>query len=105
MELDNLQKKVAEFVKVHNIETSVENRLLDLVSEIGEVAKEALKGNNYGKSKFVKTEAWDEEIGDVLFAIICLANVTETCLERALLNVLKKYEERANISGALSSGK
>jgi len=54
------QKSVANFVKKHNLESSGESRLLDLLSEIGELAKEALEGSGYGKNPFTQTEAWEE---------------------------------------------
>ena len=51
--MENIQKFVAEFVEKAGVETSVEFRLLDLVSEMGELSKEVLKGTNYGKRVFV----------------------------------------------------
>ena len=44
------QQVVAEFVSAHHLEAPPEIRVLDLVSEVGEVAKEALKGSAYGLS-------------------------------------------------------
>lgn len=39
MELKQQQIRVIEFVKEHQLEASVEARLLDLVSEVGELSK------------------------------------------------------------------
>lgn len=88
------QEKVKKFVAQYNYETSVENRLLDLCSELGELAKEILKSNNYGKQEFKINEHFRDELGDVLFSIICLANSTDTDLEEALSFVLNKYARR-----------
>ena len=41
--MTELQKIVAEFVDQHGLHMDVIHRLLDLVSEVGELAKEALK--------------------------------------------------------------
>ena len=41
----DFQNRVARFVEEYDLEAGVEIRLLDLISEIGEVAKEVLKGN------------------------------------------------------------
>lgn len=41
----DFQQRVGRFVAEHGLETSAETRLLDLVSEWGEVAKEILRGN------------------------------------------------------------
>lgn len=39
-----MQTKVEQFVGQYGLETPLEHRLLDLLSELGEVAKEVLKG-------------------------------------------------------------
>ena len=62
-----LPKIYRNFVKNHNLESSVESRLLDLLSEIGGLAKEALKGSGYGKNPFTQTEVWEEELADAFF--------------------------------------
>ncbi len=105
MKVYDLQKKVADFVRVNNLETNVEMRLLDLVSEIGELSKEVLKGSNYGKEDFHITDEWTNELGDVLFTLICVANKTGVNLEEALKNVLNKYEKRLKEKGTIGSGK
>jgi NTP pyrophosphatase (non-canonical NTP hydrolase) len=103
-ELASLQNKVLNFVKKNKIETQVESRLLDLSSEIGELSKEVLKGSDYGSKKFVNTDEWVNEFGDVFFSLICLANRTEVDLERPLEKALDKYRERTNYKGDISSG-
>ena len=80
-------------------------RLIDLFSEIGEVAKETLKGSDYGKAGFNQTKAWAEELGDVFFSLVCLANSTGVDLEKALEDVLTKYEMRLDEKGEAGSGK
>ena len=94
MTLPTIQDQVARFVVEHDLETSVEVRLLDLVSEVGELAKEPLKSTDYGRVPFVPTEAWADELGDVLFALTCLANSTGVDMGAALLAALSKYERR-----------
>jgi len=47
--MQKLQKKVKKFVDKHNMGYSPETATLDLVSEVGEVAKEILKASGYGK--------------------------------------------------------
>ena len=73
---------------------SIEHRVLDIVSEIGELSKEILKASNYGKSSYVSNEKIKLELGDVLFSLITLANSLDVNLEAALETVLKKYEKR-----------
>jgi NTP pyrophosphatase (non-canonical NTP hydrolase) len=92
--LPDFQARVAEFTREHQLEHSAAARMLDLVSETGEAAKEMLKGTNYGATEFAATCAWDEELGDVFFALVCLANVTNVNLDESLETVLEKYRAR-----------
>lgn len=92
-----------EFVKEHQLETSVEARLLDLVSEVGELSKEVLKGTDYGKQQLCLTPKWEEEFGDVIFSLICLANSTGIDMENALNLALEKYKIRYEKSGDIGS--
>ena len=97
--IPEFQERVARFVDEHNLEAGVEIRLLDLLSELGEVAKEVLKGNQYGTSPLVQTPAWEEELADVFFALVCLANTTGVDLDRGLQKVLEKYAHRVQAKG------
>ena len=104
MDIVHLQNKVSAFVENNNIETSVEARLLDLVSELGELSKEFLKGSKYGKDEFIETQDWENEFGDVLFTMICIANSTDINIETALKKALNKYKKRSEQKGEISSG-
>jgi NTP pyrophosphatase (non-canonical NTP hydrolase) len=98
------QSLVAEFVTEHNLDASVETRLLDLLSELGEVAKEALKTSQYGKLEGMQTEEWAAELGDVFFSLVCLANTTGVNLEETLEDTLTKYRQRLESAGDAGSG-
>ncbi len=100
-----LQKSVAEFVNQHGFETNVTHRILDLVSEVGELAKEALKTSAYGTQPFRPTMAWEEELGDVLFALLCVANASDVDVEASLKRVLEKYRKRLSSHGTIGSGR
>lgn len=103
METKQLQEMVKNFSKEKKLNNTVEMRLLDLVSEVGELAKEVLKGTNYGDQPFKITDNLTSEIGDVLFTLICIANETNIDLESSLLEVLDKYNKRYNQKGNLGS--
>jgi len=105
MHLAEAQVMVSRFTKEKNIDSPASIRIIDLASEVGELAKEVLKATEYGNKEFGKTEDWDSEIGDVLFSLICLANATGTDLEACLRNVLMKYEQRFISKGDVGSGK
>lgn len=103
MKLIEAQGIVMEFVKKQRLETNVEIRLLDLVSEVGELSKEVLKGNDYGKEQFTITPKWEEEFGDVLFSLICIANSTGINIEDSLNIALEKYKNRVRSKGSIGS--
>jgi len=92
--MKNLQRKVLDFTKKYNLAHSNEITTLDLVSEIGEVAKEILKSTNYGQTPPQKREELKKEIGDALYSLINLANLNEIDLEEAVTLVMEKYEKR-----------
>lgn len=97
---------VADFVREHELEAPVHARLLDLTSEVGELAKDALKSTNYGREPFEQApEGWEGELGDVLFALICLANSTGVDMDTALNGALEKYRGRMEQGGDAGSGR
>ena len=69
----HLQDKVENFCEQHNLSKSVEARFLDVVSELGELAKEILLNSNYGKKTIENSERLEEEIGDTIFSLIALS--------------------------------
>jgi len=103
--MNTAQQKAAAFVAEYGLEIDPADRLLDLVSETGELAKEVLKGSAYGKEPFAVTPAWREELGDVFFSLLWLANSTGVDLEAALDDVLAKYRQRMAFKGDAGSGR
>lgn len=98
--MQNTQKAVYTFCHDNNIEADSLFRLLDLTSELGEIAKEFLQITNYGKdSQILKTEALEAELGDALFSLICLANSLDINLESSLAKVMEKYAMRVKLTG------
>ena len=76
---------------------------MDLVSEVGEVAKEVLKMTEYGTKPLQFREEIISEIGDVFYSLITVANYFNINLEEALEMVIKKYKQRINKSRKLRS--
>jgi NTP pyrophosphatase (non-canonical NTP hydrolase) len=99
-DLHSMQQQVHLFCQAHDLLASPEYRMIDLQSEIGEVGKEILKSTEYGRTDFSKSDGLDEELGDALFSLLCLANATECDLQTALKSVLAKYERRLRKGGA-----
>ena len=99
------QRTVASFVEEAGIEVSVEARLLDLASEISELSKETLKATNFGRAPFYLSGGWADELDDVLFCLVCLANNTGVDLDAALDGTLGKYRERFALGDDAGSGR
>lgn len=69
--------------------------LARLAEELGELAREL--NHLYGPKRKKPEEppgSVEEELGDLLFVLICLANSLQVDLEKALQQVLAKYRER-----------
>jgi NTP pyrophosphatase (non-canonical NTP hydrolase) len=97
------QEKVKRFVSDFGLETAPHIRLLDLLSELGEVSKAYLTFTKYGQLEIRKNMDWELELGDVYFSLLCLANVTNVDLEHALEKSLEKYQKRFEAKEQISS--
>ena len=103
--MTNEQQLVARFSAASGMNSPVEARLLDLLSELGEVAKEYLRATDYGRVPFQHPRSWEEEMGDVYYSLLTLANASGVDLGRALERVLRKYEHRMMRNGNPGSGR
>ena len=92
--MKQIQEKVKKFYEKNNLKAPPEHRLLDLFSELGEVAKELLKMTNYGKKTIKVNKEIKSELGDAFYSLIVLANYFNVDLEEALNIVLEKYQSR-----------
>ena len=98
------QDRVAAFVAEHGLETDLAYRVLDLESEVGEVAKEVTTSTDYGSDPDAAAIASDE-LGDALFALLALAETADVDAGDALAESLAKYERRLDASGDAGSGR
>jgi NTP pyrophosphatase (non-canonical NTP hydrolase) len=98
------QDRVAAFVAEHGLETDLPYRVLDLESEVGEIAKEVTTSTDYGSDPDAAAIASDE-IGDALFALLALADAAEVDASDAFDESLAKYESRIDESGDAGSGR
>ncbi len=90
----NWQTRAGEFAQKHNLHRSPSVYALDLVSEVGEAAKEILVGMDYGARPFHPTPNLSAELGDALYSLCQLATAADVNLEDAFTAVLAKYEQR-----------
>ncbi len=99
-----IQRQVAVFSEGHNLTAPAAARVLDLTSEVGEVAKEILKMTSYGNKELVLNEEVAMELGDVLYSLLTVANVLDIDLATAFDAVMEKYEQRLQQSESGSIG-
>ena len=66
----------------------------DLVEEVGELARVISALEKIKVPKPTDEIDLKEELGDVLFSLICIANYYKVDLEDALKYVIKKYDNR-----------
>ncbi len=100
--MKDIQKKIKLFCEKNELNSPIEHRVLDTMSELGEVAKEILKMSNYGDRPIKYNDNLKMELGDLLYSIITIANVFDIDLDEALNEVLRKYEQRM-LKGSPSS--
>ncbi len=101
--MKSLQEKVKDFYQKYGLESPVEHRVLDALSELGEVAKEVLKMSDYGRKPLEYRDELKHELGDLLYSVISIANTFEIDLEEALNLALDKYGKRLK-KGSPGSG-
>lgn len=102
-----MQKLVDNFnnqKNAHKKPMPVSARILDIQSELGELAKEYLKSTKYGTQENNKMSCdFEMEFGDVLYSLLSLANETNINAEKALKLVIEKYKNRLNLSNQMGS--
>jgi len=99
----SFQGRCRAFVAQHGLGHTPQIHTLDLVSEVGEIAKALLEGGEYGESPSQHTQAIEEELGDAFFSLIALAESLDVDLEKALGKALDKYETRLAERGSAGS--
>ncbi|MBU4537354.1 MAG: nucleotide pyrophosphohydrolase [Weeksellaceae bacterium] len=96
MEITNLQKEVDEWIKTVGVRYFNElTNMAMLTEEVGEVAR--IIARRYGEQsekETDKTKDLGEELADVLFVTLCLANQTGTNLQEAFDKKMKLKTER-----------
>ena len=96
MNLNVLQKKVDDWIKKYGVRYFDElTNMAQLTEEVGEVAR--IISRVYGEQSIKKDEKINdlgEELADVLFVLICLANQTGVDLEKSFEEKLEKKSKR-----------
>jgi len=95
MTLDEAQKQVDEWIKIYGVRYFGElTNMAILTEEVGELARVMVR--TYGEQSFKKSDEGAnlaDEMADVLWVLICMANQTGVNLTEAFeKNMLKKTE-------------
>ncbi len=99
------QQEAKHFVEKNALSNEPGVRMLDAMSELGELAKALLSSSNYGEQPVVNSKSIEEEVGDVLFSVLCLCNALQIDGQVAFERAMDKYQERLKAKGEISSGK
>lgn len=98
MTIQEAQNKVDSWIKTFGVRyfNELTNMVL-LTEEVGELAR--IIARKYGEQSFKesdKNKGLEEEMADILFVLICLANQTGVDLNSALEKSLEKKTQRDN---------
>lgn len=96
MTITQAQKLVDQWIKTYGVRyfSELTNTAM-LMEEVGEVAR--IMARNYGEQSHKKSDKkkeLDDELADVLFVLICIANQTGIDLQKALERNLEKKTKR-----------
>lgn len=96
MTITEAQKKVDNWITTYGVRYFSElTNTAVLMEEVGEVAR--IMARTYGEQSFKKKDKkykLEDELADVLFVLLCLANQTGIDLEKALKKNLEKKTSR-----------
>ena len=90
MSIQQLQQQVDEWIKQYGVRYFNElTNMAILTEEVGEVAR--IMARKYGEQSFKESDNSDlgEELADVLFVVLCIANQTKINLQESFDNKIK----------------
>lgn len=99
MSLNTLQKMVDDWIKTHGVNYFSElTNMVILMEEVGELAR--IMARKYGEQSFKPGETDEhigEEMADILFVLICLANQAGVSLEKEFKHKMALKTERDHL--------
>ena len=96
MTLEDAQREVDSWIKIHGVRyfNELTNTVL-LMEEVGELAR--IIARRFGEQSFKEgenAEGLSDELADILFVLICLANQTGVSLTEAFEKNIEKKSQR-----------
>lgn len=96
MTIKEAQRKVDQWIKKYGVRYFNElTNMAILTEEVGELAR--VVARTYGEQSFKKSETQEslaDEMADILWVLLCMANQTGVDLETALKENIRKKTER-----------
>ena len=96
MTITEAQQKVDDWIKTYGVRYFSElTNMAILTEEVGEVAR--IMSRRFGEQSFKESDkniSLDDELADVLWVVMCIANQTGVDLENALLKNIEKKTTR-----------
>jgi NTP pyrophosphatase (non-canonical NTP hydrolase) len=94
LSIENIQKNVDNFITNHGGYWPPLSMLSAVIEEVGELAREINHLEGFKPKRSNEPPAIGEELADILFAIVCIANYYKINLRKEFEEVLKKYSIR-----------
>lgn len=93
--LEESQKIVQKFIEERNWQNPPEDIVLHMLEEFGEVARNVLKMKNYGGQHISNSDInMGEELADILYNLLKLANTININLSKEFIEKMDKNRER-----------
>ena len=94
LSIENIQKNVDNFITNHGGYWPPLSMLSAVIEEVGELAREINHSEGFKPKRSNEPPAIGEELADILFAIVCIANDYNINLSKEFEEGLKKYSIR-----------
>lgn len=92
---DEIQTEINEWILTHGGYWSPLSMLSAVIEELGELAREINHQEGFKSKKLQDSEfKMEEELGDLQFSIMCIANYYKIDLTDAIIKTMKKYFSR-----------
>ena len=92
-----------DFIAQHNLETQPAFSLLDIMAELGELARTLLKDTDYGRRPGgADSTQMREAVGDLMFAVAYLSTLYDVDPEAALWESVHKFERTLEPNATVS---
>ncbi|MHA1193643.1 MAG: nucleotide pyrophosphohydrolase [Promethearchaeota archaeon] len=94
---DEIQSQINDWIHNHGDYWSPLSMLSAVMEELGELAREINHQEGFKPKKLQSETKLEEELGDLQFSIVCIANYYKIDLVDALMKTMKKYFKRDSI--------